>query len=224
MWWNLLRVDPNFIASFRESVFPGGSGHACEVETSVYLHLAGDKVQWTRPRTTSSGTTARARIPLPGAMPSEGAQSATGGVGQHFLRTEYSDNPRWQRRKRQAHGGSGHAPDSVRGRIPEPAVASARGSPLDATYLPVTGCLRIGERADGGSTHPDHDIGTVTLRQGDLQNEPKGGQKMRVLIIWGSGAMGGSISRGCLLGAGYAVGSYGRNSPLVEGVESSRAM
>jgi creatinine amidohydrolase len=45
MWWNLLRVDPNFIASFRESVFPGGSGHACEVETSVYLHLAGDKVQ-----------------------------------------------------------------------------------------------------------------------------------------------------------------------------------
>jgi creatinine amidohydrolase/Fe(II)-dependent formamide hydrolase-like protein len=45
MWWNLLRVDPNFIASFRESVFPGGCGHACEVETSVYLHLCGEKVQ-----------------------------------------------------------------------------------------------------------------------------------------------------------------------------------
>jgi creatinine amidohydrolase len=45
MWWNLLRVDPNFIASFRESVFPGGAGHAGEVETSMYLHLAGDKAQ-----------------------------------------------------------------------------------------------------------------------------------------------------------------------------------
>jgi len=45
MWWNMLRVDPNFVSSFRESVFPGGAGHACEIETSVYLHLAGDKVQ-----------------------------------------------------------------------------------------------------------------------------------------------------------------------------------
>ena len=45
MWWNMLRLDPGFIDSFRESVFPGGCGHACEVETSMYLHLDGDKVQ-----------------------------------------------------------------------------------------------------------------------------------------------------------------------------------
>lgn len=45
MWWSLLRVDPDFINSFRESVFPGGAGHAGEVETSVYLHLFGEKVQ-----------------------------------------------------------------------------------------------------------------------------------------------------------------------------------
>ena len=45
MWWNLLRVDPNFVPSFRESVFPGGVGHAGEVETSVYLHLAAEKAQ-----------------------------------------------------------------------------------------------------------------------------------------------------------------------------------
>ncbi len=45
MWWNVLRMDPNFIPSFRESVFPGGAGHAGEVETSVYLHLAPEKVQ-----------------------------------------------------------------------------------------------------------------------------------------------------------------------------------
>lgn len=44
-WWNLLGVDPSFLSSVRESVFPGGTGHACEVETSVYLHLAGEKVQ-----------------------------------------------------------------------------------------------------------------------------------------------------------------------------------
>jgi creatinine amidohydrolase len=44
-WWNLLKVDPGFLSSVRESVFPGGTGHACEVETSVYLHLAGEKVQ-----------------------------------------------------------------------------------------------------------------------------------------------------------------------------------
>src|SRR5689334_6603813 len=45
MWWNMLRVDPEFVASFRESVFPGGCAHACEVETSMYLHLGGEKVQ-----------------------------------------------------------------------------------------------------------------------------------------------------------------------------------
>jgi creatinine amidohydrolase len=45
MWWNMLGMDPKFVSSFRESVFPGGTGHACEIETSVYLHLAGEKVQ-----------------------------------------------------------------------------------------------------------------------------------------------------------------------------------
>jgi creatinine amidohydrolase len=45
MWWNLLRTDPSFIPSFRESVFPGGCAHSCEVETSMCLHLDGSKVQ-----------------------------------------------------------------------------------------------------------------------------------------------------------------------------------
>ena len=45
MWWNLLTMDPEFIPSFRESFFPGGAGHAGEIETSIYLHLAGEKVQ-----------------------------------------------------------------------------------------------------------------------------------------------------------------------------------
>jgi creatinine amidohydrolase len=42
-WWSLLQSD--FVASVRDSVFPGGTGHAGEFETSVYLHLAEEKVQ-----------------------------------------------------------------------------------------------------------------------------------------------------------------------------------
>lgn len=45
MWWNMLRVDPDFLPSVRESVFPGGAAHACEIETSLYLHLRPDIVQ-----------------------------------------------------------------------------------------------------------------------------------------------------------------------------------
>ncbi len=45
MWWSLLRVDPDFVDSFRESVYPGGAGHAGEVETSMYLHLCPEKAQ-----------------------------------------------------------------------------------------------------------------------------------------------------------------------------------
>lgn len=45
MWLNLLRKDPNFLPSVRESAFPGGMAHACELETAMYLHIAGEKVQ-----------------------------------------------------------------------------------------------------------------------------------------------------------------------------------
>jgi len=38
-WWDLLRVDKDFEATWRESIFPGGCGHACELETSLFLHL-----------------------------------------------------------------------------------------------------------------------------------------------------------------------------------------
>ena len=47
-WWNLLSAD--FAASVRQSVFPGGAGHAGEIETSVYLHLAPEKVQMDKAR------------------------------------------------------------------------------------------------------------------------------------------------------------------------------
>ena len=44
-WWSLLGVDPEFMKGWRESRFPGGCSHACELETSVYLHLDPDNVR-----------------------------------------------------------------------------------------------------------------------------------------------------------------------------------
>lgn len=42
-WWNLVPRD--LIARLRESDFPGGMAHGCELETSVLLHLRPDLVQ-----------------------------------------------------------------------------------------------------------------------------------------------------------------------------------
>ena len=44
-WWNLLTVDKKFLPRWRESKFPGGCAHACELETSLYLYLDGDDVR-----------------------------------------------------------------------------------------------------------------------------------------------------------------------------------
>jgi creatinine amidohydrolase len=44
-WWNLLTVDKEFLPQWRQSKFPGGCAHACELETSLYLYLDGDNVR-----------------------------------------------------------------------------------------------------------------------------------------------------------------------------------
>jgi len=44
-WWQMLQVDPEFLPGWRESKFPGGIAHACELETSMYLYLDGDNVR-----------------------------------------------------------------------------------------------------------------------------------------------------------------------------------
>ena len=44
-WWNLLTVDKTFLPNWRESKFPGGCAHACELETSLYLYLDGENVR-----------------------------------------------------------------------------------------------------------------------------------------------------------------------------------
>jgi len=44
-WWNLLTVDKHFLPRWRESKFPGGCAHACELETSLYLYLDGEDVR-----------------------------------------------------------------------------------------------------------------------------------------------------------------------------------
>lgn len=47
-WWNLLTVDKNFLPAWRESKFPGGCSHACELETSLYLYLDQENVRENR--------------------------------------------------------------------------------------------------------------------------------------------------------------------------------
>jgi creatinine amidohydrolase len=42
-WWSL--VPKELFRELRESEFPGGMAHGCELETSVLLHLRGDLVQ-----------------------------------------------------------------------------------------------------------------------------------------------------------------------------------
>jgi creatinine amidohydrolase len=44
-WWNLLKVDKTFLPRWRQSKFPGGCAHACELETSLYLYLAEEDVR-----------------------------------------------------------------------------------------------------------------------------------------------------------------------------------
>jgi len=43
-WWNL--VPKELFAELRESAWPGGMAHGCELETSVLLYLRGDLVQF----------------------------------------------------------------------------------------------------------------------------------------------------------------------------------
>lgn len=44
-WWRFLTVDPEFLPNWRESEFPGGIAHACELETSVYMFLRPEDVR-----------------------------------------------------------------------------------------------------------------------------------------------------------------------------------
>jgi creatinine amidohydrolase len=44
-WWNLLTPED---LKWRESKFPGGMGHACELETSMLLHLRPDLVDMSK--------------------------------------------------------------------------------------------------------------------------------------------------------------------------------
>lgn len=44
-WRNLLTVDKQFMPRWRQSKFPGGCSHACELETSLYMYLDADNVR-----------------------------------------------------------------------------------------------------------------------------------------------------------------------------------
>ena len=44
-WWSMLTVDKEFLPKWRQSYFPGGCAHACELETAAYLYLDEDNVR-----------------------------------------------------------------------------------------------------------------------------------------------------------------------------------
>ena len=44
-WWGLLLAEPDFNKTWRESVYPGGCGHAGELETSMLMHLDPESVR-----------------------------------------------------------------------------------------------------------------------------------------------------------------------------------
>jgi creatinine amidohydrolase len=45
IWTSLLAVNPEHMRTWRESRFPGGCAHACELETSAYLRFGPERVQ-----------------------------------------------------------------------------------------------------------------------------------------------------------------------------------
>jgi creatinine amidohydrolase len=44
-WWSMIGIDPEFHKTWRESIYPGGVAHACELETSVYLFIDEENVR-----------------------------------------------------------------------------------------------------------------------------------------------------------------------------------
>lgn len=92
-WWDLLLAEPDFNSRWRESVYPGGCGHAGELETSMLLHLDPEAVR--RDRITDNvgkGTAfhwtdlfAQGPVSIPG-YHSQGTE--TGVSGQPSLATE----------------------------------------------------------------------------------------------------------------------------------------
>jgi creatinine amidohydrolase/Fe(II)-dependent formamide hydrolase-like protein len=82
-WWGLLTVDKDFLPGWRESKFPGGCAHACELETSLYLYLDGANVRRDLirdARSSSTRRTARCRgstCSAPGRWRSSGGRART---------------------------------------------------------------------------------------------------------------------------------------------------
>ncbi|MFH1571883.1 MAG: creatininase family protein [Gemmatimonadota bacterium] len=58
-WWQMLQVNPDFAARWRESLYPGGCAHAGELETSMLLHLAPESVRRDRIRSEITKTNQR---------------------------------------------------------------------------------------------------------------------------------------------------------------------
>ncbi len=132
-WWNLLTVDKTFLPSWRQSKFPGGCSHACELETPLYLYLDGDNV---RKDQIKSGTISFNDddspfnwVDLFGAGPGDGRL-----VDEQLLRHRRAGRRGTGDRREGPAGlrGSGEATRAVRDVVQGPAEGRAQGPPPQA--------------------------------------------------------------------------------------------
>ena len=77
----------------RESHYPGGAGHACELETSLYLHLAPERVQMDKALDDDTPQGKYIYVDLAGSGPVKmmdwwGRWSETGIIGEATIATE----------------------------------------------------------------------------------------------------------------------------------------
>ncbi|NJO82110.1 MAG: creatininase family protein [Blastochloris sp.] len=76
MWWNMLRVDPEFLPGLRESVFPAAPPMPARSRPRCTCTCAPKTSRWTRPRIVSPSTIRPAPAAFAGSMPSAPARFA----------------------------------------------------------------------------------------------------------------------------------------------------
>ena len=98
-WWEMLMVDPEFMKNWRESKFPGGIAHACELETSMYLYLDEENVRKDKIKT---GTSVSTMTTVPSTMSTcmvRGREPSFPGPAVTAIR-ESSAKPNWRPKKK----------------------------------------------------------------------------------------------------------------------------
>ena len=141
-WWSLVSTDPDFTSKWRESEFPGGCAHACEVETSLALGIDESMVRKDLVESHRTWTTAQESkfesVDLFGFGPVAvtnwtSTYTETGVCGSAGLATVEKGED--------AVRGGGDAADGVGRRVPRPPIPRPQGPPQQAADY---GCAGVG--------------------------------------------------------------------------------